>query len=242
MVQPGSARIAYGIVLVAVIALLGCPNSVGVTCPNGQQYCNGQCLMVDTDAKNCGACGKPCPAGLGCFAGTCGCPAGLATCTEMCVNTQQDNLNCGACGQACPAGNVCSGGTCKPGCTANLLLCGNICVDPQSDGKNCGTCGHGCDPGNYCVGGNCVLACAPPLLVCMPDGGTSPGGICVDKNVDRNNCGGCGNACPLIEGSGRQLDCCGSCVDLNTDRQNCGTCGHKCMPTDFCSSGNCLAG
>jgi len=239
MVQPARVRIFAGLLLVAALAMIGCPNSAGVTCPNGQQYCDGKCLFIATDPRNCGACGMSCQAGLGCFDSKCGCPAGLATCNEMCVNTAQDNLNCGSCGNACPAGNVCMGGMCKPGCTGSLLLCGTSCVDGQNDPKNCGMCGKTCDVNNFCVGGQCVFGCPSPLIVCTPDAGATSMLMCIDSAVDPNNCGGCGTRCSDLAAEGSSFACCGKCVDVFHDTANCGTCGHACTTGGQCIGGNC---
>src|SRR4051794_25087274 len=84
--------------LVVSLITAGCPNSAGITCPDGQTACNGTCIGTTTDAKNCGMCGRTCPAALACIAGECGCPGALTICTDSCVDTAVDRGNCGACG------------------------------------------------------------------------------------------------------------------------------------------------
>ena len=41
-------------------------------CGSEQTVCAGACVDLETDAKNCGACGDPCARGESCEAGTCG--------------------------------------------------------------------------------------------------------------------------------------------------------------------------
>src|SRR5690348_765441 len=79
-------------VAVALVCLLaaGCPNSAGITCPPGQQFCSGACISVSADARNCGGCGMVCAAALACIDGKCGCPAGLDECGQRCVDFAAD--------------------------------------------------------------------------------------------------------------------------------------------------------
>jgi hypothetical protein len=79
---------------------------------------------LQTDAVNCGACGKVCAFGLNsfprCEAGTCkiGCNSGFANCdgddANGCeTNLQNDASNCSACGHGC-LGGTCAIGVCQP--------------------------------------------------------------------------------------------------------------------------------
>jgi len=45
--------------------------STRITCPDGMTECNGQCVELQNDPQNCGACGKICPPGELCFNGQC---------------------------------------------------------------------------------------------------------------------------------------------------------------------------
>src|SRR5262245_52734150 len=48
-------------------------------CPPYQAYCNGQCIPVANDSKNCGGCGVTCTGNAACYGGQCvasGCPTG----------------------------------------------------------------------------------------------------------------------------------------------------------------------
>ena len=86
----------------------------GHICQGGQctcvLTCDGQCVDPKTNASNCGACGKQCPSGASCVAGTCECPSGEAPCNGACVNEQTDPNNCSNCGIVCDAG--CGSGAC----------------------------------------------------------------------------------------------------------------------------------
>ena len=171
-------------VLGCLLLLSGCPNSAGITCPDGQMQCSGTCVGVTADAHNCGGCGKSCPAALACIDGACGCPGVLQNCGDVCVDTAVDRANCGTCGMPCAAGQICSGGSCVVSCGGSQTNCGGQCVDTMSNQQNCGTCGMPCGPLTICCGGTCVSpgtaahcgSCAPcptPGDFCSaPDGPT----------------------------------------------------------------------
>ncbi len=99
----------------------GVPNSVdcapsdpGCACAYpGEELCNGSCVDVRSDSRNCGACGTECLGGSSCLSGTCTCanPA-QKLCGGSCIDTQSDVTNCGGCGVACPQGNKCLRGKC----------------------------------------------------------------------------------------------------------------------------------
>ncbi len=83
---------------------------------------NGCEVNTDTDAKNCGYCGKTCPSGpdgtAACVAGVCGlsCTKGHGDCDKVASNgcetsTDNDPNNCGVCGKSC-TGN-CVNGACE---------------------------------------------------------------------------------------------------------------------------------
>jgi len=106
-------------------------------CPPGATYCGtcygawpdgctGQCVDLNSDVYNCGACGVGCGFANGnitavCEYGSCSyrCQAGTANCNgnieDYCeVNIDSDPLNCGACGNVCDAvaGQACVHGRC----------------------------------------------------------------------------------------------------------------------------------
>lgn len=87
-----------------------------------------------------------------------------------------------------------------------------------------------------------------------PDGGPSCPGVlarcddrCVDLDVDRSHCGGCGVACAPGQfcASGVCADTCPltvcgeECVDLGSSPTHCGRCGAACGETGYCRDGAC---
>ena len=207
--------------------------------PNG--FCD--CIYLDRDNDNCGACGHRCPIGHSCLGGSCLCYRGSGIWEEPCngsclIDFDSDPANCGSCGHACGLGEVCVGGNC---------YCG---------GSRCGSC-ETCDGGTcvritcpicqICSNGRCVadanrdnLSCGDELMCC--------GGACV-SNRPTENCGSCGNNCmtnqpgntyaACVDGQcvytcfGNFVDCVGdpatSCeTNTDTDAAHCGGCDVPC--------------
>jgi len=52
-----------------LLALSACSSQT--LCPSDEVLCGGSCVSVQSDTRNCGACGKVCSTGEGCFAGAC---------------------------------------------------------------------------------------------------------------------------------------------------------------------------
>jgi formylglycine-generating enzyme required for sulfatase activity len=91
-----------------------------------------------------------------------------------------------------------------------------------------------------CEGGVCLCPAGGPLTSC--------GGLCVDTETDRDNCGACGSSCPAGVSCAKGVCACpnggkacgGACVDATVDRNNCGTCGTRCDAHSVCAGGTCV--
>ena len=179
------------------------------TCSAPMAMCGSVCVNTQTDATNCGACGRACTAGQSCVTGVCTggstCTAPMTMCSGLCVNTQTDASNCGLCGRVCPTGQACSAGACTTTCASPRTMCSGLCVDTLTDASNCGLCGRVCPTGQTCTAGTCTAttACTAPLLRC--------GTVCTNPAADPANCGACGRACP----SGQTCSA-GTCMALGT--------------------------
>ncbi len=70
----------------ALAAVTACSSSKELTCAADQHVCANACVSLQSDAKNCGACGNACGAGQGCSAGACvDCTTNPAACTAAVV-------------------------------------------------------------------------------------------------------------------------------------------------------------
>lgn len=173
---------------------------------------------INSDEKNCGACGNACKDGVSCIDGRCGCPNGLVECNGECKNLAFDDYSCGACNNGCdPSGPAdacetppqntyygCGNSTCdvlkcsgKFGdCDRDLFkgCASNGCETPlEHNTENCGFCGNKCGTGQECRddgdGFQCYDTCEKAGLTACEQG-------CKDLLTDRFNCGACGNFCP----------------------------------------------
>ncbi|MCK6511064.1 hypothetical protein L6R29_13965 [Myxococcota bacterium] len=116
-------------------------------CKPEEGRCGSSCVLLQTDPKHCGACGKTCPSNHVCKQGACvlECPKDQAVCGSSCVSLQKDPKHCGACGVGCPSDHVCVDGSCAFQCPQGTQDCGNnVCISVQTDPKNCGACGKVC--------------------------------------------------------------------------------------------------
>ncbi len=84
-------------------------------CPTGQAACGSRCVNLQSDAANCGVCGRACGAGQTCSAGACGCPSGQMLCGGACVDVLASATHCGMCGRTCVGGEWCMAGSCGGG-------------------------------------------------------------------------------------------------------------------------------
>ena len=84
--------------------------------------CGTQCVNIETDNANCGACNQPCGIiGAACDHGTCKCPTPQSVCSNRCVDTTQDESNCGFCGHNCQ-GNPCTMSLCQASNIAQVTV------------------------------------------------------------------------------------------------------------------------
>jgi hypothetical protein len=237
-------------------------------------------VNTHTDPNNCGACATVCNlpnATSGCSNGACtvlSCNAGYADCDGNAANGCEVDLNtsaanCGACGAACSTNNdtpTCSSGKCSVVCTTGFANCdGNVAngceTNTTNNVNNCASCGHVCPVAGgtpACTNSVCgVSSCQAGYGNC--DG--NPSGCDNNLNTDPNNCGGCGLACFVANGTAGCTaghcvvascnagfaDCDGNAangceVNLKTNA-NCGMCGAVCAlanATSSCSTGTCV--
>ena len=151
-----------------------CPSS---TCPEGWTTCLGSRFACDvdlnSDAKNCGACGAACPAG-----------------------TPFEDFACvgGVCVMQCKRDYADCDGIADNGCEAYLTTndhcgsCANTCTDDAPCNRQ--------PPSNLKV--DC--GCDAPYTSCKP-AGTAPAS-CVDLSVADTTCGACGTVCNRAGGPG----------------------------------------
>ncbi len=256
-------------------------------CDDGFGNCDGDpkngCeASFASDPLNCGGCGKACVAANGtgkCVGGQCAvetCGAGFGDCdgdyTTGCETpTDADASNCGACKNACAyknAAGVCKAGACGMGdCEKGFADCDakadNGCeVSTDDDKKNCGACKTVCADNTHgagsCQAGVCAFVCSAGWEHCSP---LPAFGCDTQVQQDLNNCGACGNACSVVNGSAMcQAKKCsilgcnpgfkdcdlkyetGCEAQLLGDVNNCGTCGHVCSNPNggaTCTNGIC---
>jgi hypothetical protein len=165
--------------------------------------CNGMCVDLQTDPKNCGACGVVCsPTSLcagdaggcepcqGVQPAVCGQPGG-----QFCADLSNDNHNCGACSNVCGDLTQCVSGQCVCGATT----CGTACVDLQTDVNHCGGCDTPCTqpPSSdneieLCSAGHCTEQCIAPFADCD----NNPTNGCeTNLQTSPTSCGVCSRTC-----------------------------------------------
>lgn len=239
---------------------------VGLSCAAaGLRMCGGACVDVQSNSRNCGACGTSCPTGQFCREGQCAtsCDAPRSVCLGSgvlaCVDRSTDPVNCGTCGTVCSRGPssapFCMGGICGIQCEAARGNCDgdfrNGCeTDLGSSLQNCGACGQACamrpNAISTCVASACQSACSAGFADCNR---TPADGCEVNLQASASNCSACGIECAIGANcvGGRcscpenMTPCGGRCVDLRSDSGNCAACGAACGSGNWCVDRACQA-
>ncbi len=223
-----------GQLCVAGACRVGCP-APNTICGAGAMM---TCVNLQTDRNNCGVCANVCATANGvpsCAGGACGigsCNIGFGNCDGMILNgcetaTSNAVANCGACGNVCPPPpnasasctvGVCGLGSCNMGFGNCDLSAANGCeVNTNTNTSNCGSCGTVCSVANatsLCTAGACGIGmCAPNFASCDA---IDANGCETDLRSSRQNCGACGNRCPLPMVNGTSACVASTCV-LNCD-------------------------
>ena len=188
------------------------------------------------------------------------CGTGLVRCGGVCVDVSSSAQNCGTCGNDCTtipntARGTCMVGMCAIACDPNRGDCDGVlangCETDLTTSQNCGACTTQCTGGTLCGmrsgAYGCVSSCtAPTPMQC--------GSNCVDPQSDTDNCGTCGNICPVptngvpsctagvcgvVCDAGFHL-CSGACVSNSA----VATCGARCSacPAPPHASASCVGG
>jgi|GEM_PF-6836482 len=244
-------------------------------CAPGQVTCGTTCLeasSLQTDPKNCGACGRTCKAPGGatsiCVAGACTftCKAGFHRCGDACLSDTNVN-HCGASCTSCPVPShavaTCDGVSCGFQCANGYHKCGDSCVSNNA----VETCGSACTPCPApvngvatCTGGTCGFTCSSGYQACgsgcCPNGRSCCNGICCTNGESCNGGdGACGGAACLAtnEGCDEGDDrCCGEDGEVCSASAGCAGSGEArcCRPQsstcssdcDCCLPNRCVAG
>lgn len=197
-----------------------------------------------SDARNCGACGRLCPsppnAERACAVGICGfhCAVGFADCDgdpgNGCeIDLRSDPRHCGACETACTASapycDMTDGGArCATHCSMGETLCGTSCVDVRVSTDHCGSCASACarlaGADVSCADGACRFVCVSGMGDCD---GIGTNGCEVDVLTSEAHCGGCGIACSMranaavsCVGSECRFSCMTGFADCDHDSNN----------------------
>jgi hypothetical protein len=228
-----------------------CGNSCAGATPDN---CGTRCANLQTDAQNCGTCGHVCSlpnAQARCTAGSCAiasCNPGFDDCNanpaDGCEASLSRPQTCGSCAVTCTGTTaLCAnmGGrfACANSCpVATPDNCVTRCANLQTDVQNCGRCNSPCNLTNAvasCAAGNCaVLSCRAGFGNC--NGNPIDGCEFPLLPNDRNNCGGCGIACPAdsVCTNGRCVPNCGM------NGQACCGSTPRCAASLVCRGGSCV--
>ena len=123
-------------VLFFLCSAAGCDDSEQITCDEGQELCGSECVDVEINDSNCGACGVACENEGYCSAGTCNEGCGACTDDELCV--QYFGGDCSASRAiSCVLLPACEGG-CSNNEACNVEACGGQTYNCMN-GPTCGT-------------------------------------------------------------------------------------------------------
>ena len=104
-----------------------------------------------------------------------------------------------------------------------------------SDSTACAQGSEGCQcfPNDTCL--NNELACEAGICTACVAGMTRCNGICKNTQTDDLNCGGCGNACSIVDNVGHCAA--GKCGPVWSECHSGGTCAAWCSGGSTCSAG-----
>ena len=220
--------------------------------------CEGACVDLAFDPKNCHSCGHGCP-GTTCDNSSCTntCAQGFIDCNKNVadgceVNSAVDPQNCGNCTIICGFGLECVVGKCQ--CPKGTADCDgskdNGCeTDTSSDPASCDGCGKACSSGQRCVASTCTCQ------IGFADCNLQPGDGCEAPLTNEHSCGSCDLDCGVHSNCVAAGDCdcepgyldCDAavpgCETPKTDPNHCGTCNTVCpAATPACDGTACNTG
>lgn len=181
----------------------GTDGIVGGSCQSGMTFCNGRCIDLSSDERNCGQCSNRCESGVSCLNGFCGGGGeGFGGFGGDGWGGAGNHGQFGGGGGT--TGNIDGGGAGGFNEFDVIYPIGgggnDVCSPPYDTADHCGTCNTVCaEPTPVCADvGNkvyqCQVRCEDPLVNCN--------NACVDLNSDSDHCGRCNRACPSAICSG----------------------------------------
>lgn len=194
-------------------------------CPTSLFLCNGNCVNLQTDSNNCGACGVSAPQGKICQNGQV--VSGTTTPTNYNTQstTQPEQLSSPYASSTTPSFIY----TTTQSCPTGQSLCNGACRNLQYDTINCGSCGNVCNSQQTCQNGQCTQPYIPTVVTTLTQALTTvPTTIPTSLPLPTTP------SCP-----GGATSCNGVCKYLQYDTSNCGSCGHTCLLHETCNSGQC---